>query len=477
LATIPSGGSAELSKDNSRTDCQKPNISQNSNSRSVTAEDQKEHSGANAGLQSVVAIPSSQPVEPNATTRESPSIERLVEIPAVGPVLDQKSNGSPNSTNTFQNSQNFLRQSTVPPTTFTTSSDVIEISNTLGSGSSAGVDSGVSSLFIEYARSLTEDTPNPQNKEVSSRNGENDERNVPVDFPTVGSEKQEKLEALNPGGVARKRKNDEKEELRRIKRHSGELDDSTLLEAATRQKAVILTKFTSVEESRTERDQSRESADQKPGVSLSQSEKLEIGFGLENKPKLDIQSLLEDQLSSFEIANGSKTDTPKSHKVLLGERQTDVVHPDPALEHDDSGQVMFDQSSVSPERSVSTVHDPSIATERAAAHGEITSYGVERFLGSSQNDSRRKRTLPEALDASASSPDTDFHSERPRKRSGKAPKIRSAKLDASRNVDLSPAPGADKYWTYDEKSKAYYHIDSDTGSTFWYEDSSDDSEE
>ncbi|KAH8745161.1 hypothetical protein BGZ57DRAFT_960432 [Hyaloscypha finlandica] len=42
----------------------------------------------------------------------------------------------------------------------------------------------------------------------------------------------------------------------------------------------------------------------------------------------------------------------------------------------------------------------------------------------------------------------------------------------SSTVDLARASSScEGYWNYDEELKAYYHIDSDTGSTYWYEDS------
>jgi hypothetical protein len=53
---------------------------------------------------------------------------------------------------------------------------------------------------------------------------------------------------------------------------------------------------------------------------------------------------------------------------------------------------------------------------------------------------------------------------------GPAPVIRLARV--SSDVALSPAPGADKYWTYLENANAYYHVDSDTGSTIWREEQS-----
>jgi hypothetical protein len=58
------------------------------------------------------------------------------------------------------------------------------------------------------------------------------------------------------------------------------------------------------------------------------------------------------------------------------------------------------------------------------------------------------------------------------RRRRKVSKRRSAKPSGPETpVDLTPAPDADGYWTYDEAANDYFHIDSDTGSRLWYEPS------
>jgi hypothetical protein len=116
--------------------------------------------------------------------------------------------------------------------------------------------------------------------------------------------------------------------------------------------------------------------------------------------------------------------------------------------------------------------------ELPTSHGNITSYSVERFLQSGQDSAQEDRAAAELAKNSASS--VDERGSQSKKRSqerGKAPRIRRAKLDASHNVDLTPAPGAEEYWTYDPGAKAYYHTDSDTHSRIWKSESdSEDSE-
>jgi hypothetical protein len=145
--------------------------------------------------------------------------------------------------------------------------------------------------------------------------------------------------------------------------------------------------------------------------------------------------------------------------------------------HESTSQVILDQSSAALEMSLNTVQDLSTSTALSLDHDEITSYGMQRFLESEENILQRKYTLPKSAHASdLSSREQEPHSKQRSKKRSKVPKIRRAKLDSSQKVDLTPAPEADKYWTYDEDAKAYYHIDSDTQSTFWYEESSEDSE-
>jgi hypothetical protein len=214
---------------------------------------------------------------------------------------------------------------------------------------------------------------------------------------------------------------------------------------------------------------------------------VDLKVKLLNEPGLDIQTRSEDPdslqgRSSLGIENGptgAEQSYLKEGNVPTGDNESDALDRED-LKHETINQVILDQSSASLERSLDTVRDLSTPTKLPLDHGEITSYGVQRFLESEQNIAQGKRPPLKAANASDPSltmQEQELHSKQQIKKMRRAPKIRSAKLDASQKVDLTPAPGADKYWTYDEYAKAYYHIDSDTQSTFWYEDSSEDSED
>ncbi|KAE8443527.1 hypothetical protein EG329_001767 [Mollisiaceae sp. DMI_Dod_QoI] len=98
------------------------------------------------------------------------------------------------------------------------------------------------------------------------------------------------------------------------------------------------------------------------------------------------------------------------------------------------------------------LHNTSLAgQESPTSHGNITSSGTGRV----------QQLGPDT--AQTSSMDEQEPKKRFRKREI-VPMIRPAKLDASNDIDLSPAPGAEEYWTYDPGKKAYYHIDSNSNS-------------
>ena len=121
--------------------------------------------------------------------------------------------------------------------------------------------------------------------------------------------------------------------------------------------------------------------------------------------------------------------------------------------------------------------DYSAATERPAPSETATPLVKPDFMSGENTSGRGGAQFPEVKQHSERSRrSTNSRSKKPIKRRGKAPRIRAWKGDPSQKADLVPAEGADEYWEYDEELKAYYHIDSDTGSTFWYEDSSDESE-
>jgi hypothetical protein len=158
-------------------------------------------------------------------------------------------------------------------------------------------------------------------------------------------------------------------------------------------------------------------------------------------------SSLEDRKSLIERENGKTTEDSETDALYLTTAQSSsLLVPDPSY--------------ASIERSMSTVH------------------ATERHLGHDETIAEVKSAVPEVKQDSERLSKTRKSRSKPHiQRRGKAPRIRRAKGDAAQKADLTPAPGADKYWEYDAELNAYYHIDSDTGSTFWYEDSSDESEE
>ncbi|KAN0092427.1 hypothetical protein V8E51_018274 [Hyaloscypha variabilis] len=155
-----------------------------------------------------------------------------------------------------------------------------------------------------------------------------------------------------------------------------------------------------------------------------------------------------------------------------GETRTDLVYP---TTEKSIGRSPAEQSTTSLAKSLS-LHDSSVATERPI-HERVLTPIVDTNTLSGENIEGQS-TVPEVKQHSErSSRSPKSRSKQRTKKRGKAPRIRSWKGDPSQKVDLIPAPSADKYWNYHDELDAYYHIDSDTGSTLWYEDSSDEPEE
>jgi hypothetical protein len=124
---------------------------------------------------------------------------------------------------------------------------------------------------------------------------------------------------------------------------------------------------------------------------------------------------------------------------------------------------------------LSSIHSP-IQTALSGTTIALRNTPYRRFLYLEQKNAPGKIPQPES---EHDSEDSSGHQEavsRPlvRKRR-KVSKRKSAKLSGPKTpVDLTPAPGADEYWTYDEAANDYFHIDSDTGSRLWYEPSDTD---
>ncbi|KIM99889.1 hypothetical protein OIDMADRAFT_30267 [Oidiodendron maius Zn] len=123
----------------------------------------------------------------------------------------------------------------------------------------------------------------------------------------------------------------------------------------------------------------------------------------------------------------------------------------------------------SPENSLYTMF--SAGQESPTSHGNITSYSVKRFLQPGPNSAQDHKTAELVKTSDSSMDEQEPRSKKRSQKRGKVPRIRRAKLDASHNVDLTPAPGAEEYWTYDPGARAYYHTDSDTHSRIWKSES------
>ncbi|KAE9366531.1 hypothetical protein N431DRAFT_417322 [Stipitochalara longipes BDJ] len=163
-----------------------------------------------------------------------------------------------------------------------------------------------------------------------------------------------------------------------------------------------------------------------------------------------------------ELGKKAPGDTQKDALDLVTDKNTSQLGPE--------------ESTRSLARSLNS-HDPSAIIE-SRSQGEMTTPIVETNLLSRDNMLEGQSTNPEVKQHSERSSNSPKSRSKQRiKKRGKSPKIRNWKGDPSQKADLIPAPGADKFWDYDEELNAYYHIDSDTGSTFWYEDSSEESEE
>ncbi|KUJ17057.1 uncharacterized protein LY89DRAFT_70599 [Mollisia scopiformis] len=111
-------------------------------------------------------------------------------------------------------------------------------------------------------------------------------------------------------------------------------------------------------------------------------------------------------------------------------------------------------------------------------HSELASYKVKQFL---EQDAEENERATHSADPGNGSAHTSTHeAPRPRriKNQRNLPKIRRAKAKqptAATNLDVS-APHSDDYWTWDDTVKQHFHVDSDTQSIVWYEDSESDSE-
>jgi hypothetical protein len=124
---------------------------------------------------------------------------------------------------------------------------------------------------------------------------------------------------------------------------------------------------------------------------------------------------------------------------------------------------------------LSSIHSP-IETRLSGTTIGLRNTPYERFLWLEQKNALGNIPQPESEhDFEDSSSHREAVSRPLVRKRRKASKRKSAKPSGPKTpIDLTPAPGADEYWTYDEAANDYFHIDSDTGSRLWYEPSDTD---
>jgi hypothetical protein len=488
LATIPSNGSAELGEENISLDSQNPTARGDSVAPPQVTESQIESPPVGLGCNSDSA---------NATFHRL-GISKTPEIASMqwrgtGDELQQQSLVSPISPNI----------------------EVEGVVMNTPSDSSAEVDSCV---FVEPARSLPINASISQDRQLFSRKAEKNEAEAEAAIGTVHDER-ESREASNLLASMKKNENVEREDLkksnpvqkagelergipfhrlmfkyresaekkcsRKSRPHLRESDDSAVAVPEPEARQIDI-QPKPVEPSRTTTLQSTGSGSREGTVSRAgpKPSKLEP----ENEPDREIPTRLAELSSVLKAGNvsiKSQRQPLKDHSSLedrksLIERENGKTTEDSETEAlylttaQSSSLLVPGPSYASIERSMSTVH----ATERHLGHDETTLCARETHFKSGENIAEVKSAVPEVNQDSERLSKTRKSRCKPHiQRRGKAPRIRRAKGDAAQKADLTPAPGADKYWEYDAELNAYYHIDSDTGSTFWYEDSSDESEE
>jgi hypothetical protein len=163
---------------------------------------------------------------------------------------------------------------------------------------------------------------------------------------------------------------------------------------------------------------------------------------------------------------------PKSKQV--GER---VVVPDsgiPGLERGDI-PIVTEIFRHSPNRPLSSQSPTSMAAEQPPVHGKNVSESMRRPQESGPSTAPLDEQCIEQKTASEHSPKKPSSSRKKHTRERRKPadliSPKRIPRNASDNVELTPAPDADEHWTWDDDVNAYFHVDSDTGSVIWFEDS------
>ena len=132
----------------------------------------------------------------------------------------------------------------------------------------------------------------------------------------------------------------------------------------------------------------------------------------------------------------------------------------------DSGKPEEDRNPTATSKDLNGVEAP-------GKHGKITSYAVKTFLDTEPKVALEDSNIEGGDRIGANNPAKHRPNSKKRRARRDRPKIGSVKLveaGPSEELGLTPAPNAKDYWIWDEVVKSYYHVDSDTRSVFWYED-------
>jgi hypothetical protein len=170
----------------------------------------------------------------------------------------------------------------------------------------------------------------------------------------------------------------------------------------------------------------------------------------------------------------------KSKSKQIGER---VVVPDSSISGLERGEIQDCGDEIpivteifrhSPNRPLGSQPNTSVCAEQPPTHENVLeSMKRSREAGPSSTPLNEQRI--EQKTASEHSPKKPSSSRKKdtRERRKPADLISPKRIprNASDNVELTPAPDADEHWAFDDDVNAYFHVDSDTGSVIWFEDS------
>ncbi|CZR66679.1 uncharacterized protein PAC_16580 [Phialocephala subalpina] len=221
------------------------------------------------------------------------------------------------------------------------------------------------------------------------------------------------------------------------------------------------------------------SAFSRPGLDAALQQSKDLKSKLTPESKADMKnSKMEELLSSLD-PSVVEPDISNASKFVLESSVNDDESIMPGImkiSGTDSQSPDIPEGSISAQKIGGNLAPQiSAAADMPKNHGKITSYGVEKFLeqGTENTQVHSHRTgtnMPDGSDQSSIHQPT-----RPRrvKNSRDVPRIRRVmrKEPAAQTVESATMPRSDGYWTWDSAVNGYYHIDSDTGSRHWYEDS------